>query len=98
MNEAAYQRKLIKKLKKLFPDAMFLRTDPSHLQGIPDWVILFDKFWAALEIKIDAGARVQPNQKHYVERMDEMSYAAFIHPGNEEEVLSELQQTFGSGR
>lgn len=98
MTEAQYQRKLIQKLKRMFPDAIVMKNDPLNLQGIPDILILFGEYWAALEVKVSVTAKVQPNQEHYVERMDNMSFAAFIHPGNEEEVLLELQQTFGTGR
>jgi hypothetical protein len=45
-----------------------------------------------------ASASRQPNQDYYVEQLDEMSFAAYIYPENEEEVLSALQQAFESPR
>ena len=96
MKENAYQAYLIKKLKQLFPDCVILKNDSGYIQGIPDLTILFKDRWAMLEIKISEKARLQPNQKHYVEALDKMSFAAFIHPENENEVLNELQRTFGT--
>jgi len=65
------------------------------VQGIPDILILFQDKWAMLEIKISGNASVRPNQRHYVERLGEMSFASFINPENEEEVLNDLQFAFG---
>jgi len=96
MNESAYQRKLIMKLNKLFPGCMILKNDPSYMQGVPDIIILFNDRWAMLEIKISPDASSQANQQHYIERLDRMSYAAFINPENEEDVFYDLQLTFGT--
>jgi hypothetical protein len=92
--EGEYKQKLIKKLNQMFPGCIILKADPTNLQGIPDFVILWGDNWASLEIKTSATASVQPNQKWFIEKLDEMSYAAFIYPENEEEVLSALQQAF----
>lgn len=98
MRESVYQGKLIKKLKDRFPGCEVLKNDASYIQGIPDLTILYRDKWAMLEVKASATADEQPNQGYYVEHMDGMSFAAFIHPDNEEEVLDELQQAFGSRR
>lgn len=98
MLERDYQRKLITKLKKLFPGCEIIKNDPSYRQGIPDIVIFFGKYWAMLEVKTDAKAKVQPNQMHYVRRLNDMSFAAFICPENEQEILDELQLAFGISR
>lgn len=98
MKEGAYQTKLIKKLKKLLPGAIVLKNDSGYIQGIPDLLVLWKDKWAALEVKVSADAPTQPNQPYYVEKMDDMSYAAFVHPENESEVLIGIQQAFGVGR
>lgn len=95
MREGNYQTQLIKKLNDLFPGCLVLKNDANYLQGIPDLIILYDDQWAALEVKSDA-APVRPNQRYFVERMDDMSFARFISPETEEEVLNDLQQAFNS--
>lgn len=96
MLESQFQAKLIKELKKLFPGCIVMKSDSGYLQGIPDLLILFNDKWAALECKQHAGAKKQPNQEHYVGKMDEMSFSRFICPENKEEVLHDLQQSFQS--
>lgn len=96
MRESQYQTKVIKKLEKLFPGCMILRNDPQYRQGVPDVLVLYRSTWAALEVKVALDSDLQPNQSYYVELMDDMSFAAFICPENEEDVLNELQQAFES--
>lgn len=96
--EANYQRQLIAKLKELFPGCVIQRNDPRDIQGIPDITIFWHDRWAMLEVKESASASSRPNQPYYVEQFADMSFAAFIYPENEEEVLDELQRSFGSIR
>ena len=96
MSEAAYQAKLIKKLKHIFPGCMVLKNDPQYQQGILDLTILWGDTWAMLEVKASVTARQRPNQDYFVHQLDDMSFAAFIYPENEEEVLLALQEAFSS--
>jgi len=96
VTESAYQARLIKKLKKLFPGCVVLKNDPQYLQGILDLTLLWKKYWAMLEVKVSGTAANRPNQEYYVEQLDNMSFAAFIYPENEEEVLIALQEAFAS--
>ena len=98
MLESAYQAKLIKTLKLRFPGCLVIKNDPSYRQGMPDLLVLHKDRWAALEVKASAKAKKQPNQEYYVSAMDDMSFAGFIYPENEEEVLHALQSAFGSAR
>lgn len=75
---------------------MVLKNDPNYLQGVPDLTIFWRDKWATLEVKKSVNASHQPNQDYYVEMMDHMSFSRFIYPENKEEVLYELQQSFGS--
>lgn len=95
MIEAIYQRQLMKKLNQMFPGCMILKNDPSFMQGIPDLIILFHDRWAMLELKRRPDSDRRPNQAHYIGVLNDMSFAAFIHPGNEEEVLNDLQSALG---
>lgn len=94
MRERDYQAKLIKELRLLFPGCVILKNDTDYIQGIPDLTILYRNFWAVLEVKASCDAAVQPNQDYYVGLLDNMSFAAFIYPENEEDVLNDLQQAF----
>lgn len=79
----------------MFPGCMVIKNDPNYIQGIPDLTIFFRDKWATLEVKKSAKARHQPNQDYYVDKMNNMSFSRFISPENKEEVLNELQHTFG---
>lgn len=98
MRESDYQRQLIKKLYRMFPNCYILKNDPSYQQGILDILILNGRDWAMLELKQHAKSRIRPNQEYFVELFDAMSFAAFINPSNEEDVLRGLQQAFQSSR
>lgn len=96
MTENQYQARLIKKLYAMFPGCIVLKLDSLYQQGILDLIILYGSMWASLEVKASGRSRIQANQRYFVERLDDMSFAAFIHPDNEAEVLDALQQTFES--
>lgn len=93
--ESAYQRRLIAYLSERFPDCVIIKNPAEEIQGIPDLLILFEDRWAMLEVKRSADEEVQPNQEYYVELFNRMSFASFIYPENELEVLDALQSTFG---
>lgn len=95
MLENKFQSNFIKELKKEFPGCMVLKNDSSYLQGIPDLTIFYKKHWAMLECKKNVTAHKQPNQEYYVNKMNEMSYAAFVCPENKAEVIAELKKKFG---
>lgn len=94
--ERDFQSKLIKKLKDEFEGCVVLKNDSSHIQGIPDLLVLFNDKWAMLECKRSSSASHRPNQEYYVDLLDKMSFSRFICPENEEEVLHDLEQAFRS--
>ena len=98
MVESRYQAQLIRKLKRMFPGCEILKNDSRYLQGILDLTIFWNDRWAMLEVKASENARVQPNQGYYVEKMNRMSFAAFIYPENEDEVLAAMQETLTTER
>lgn len=98
MLERRYQAVLISKLKVKLPGCMVIKNDTGYAQGLPDLMVLYKDRWAALEVKASEGAPERPNQAYYIQMMDSMSFAAFIFPENEREVLDALQQAFGVDR
>ena len=95
MKENKFQSDLIRRLKDTFPGCMIMKNDPNYRQGFPDILILYKNMWAALECKRSSDAGHQPNQDYYVNLLGDMSFAKFIYPENEEEILDELQEAFG---
>jgi hypothetical protein len=98
MNESRYLATLIKKLHLMFPGCLVIKNDPRSIQGVPDILILYRNMWAMLEVKASPTANLRPNQEHYIGILNEMSFASFINPENEEGVLNDLQYSFGLER
>lgn len=98
ITERQYQAKLIPKLRQLFPGCMILKNDSNYMQGVPDLIILYGDRWAMLEVKRSADAIFQSNQAYYVSELNHMSFAAFIYPENEDEVLNDLQRSLAPRR
>lgn len=96
MRENQYQRELIERIERLLPGALVLKNNPDHIQGIPDLLVLYADRWGALEVKTSKNAGTRPNQRHYVDLMDVMAFAAFIYPSNEKEVLDALYKSLTS--
>lgn len=90
--ERDFQSGLIADIRSILPGCIILKNDPTYIQGFPDLLVLFNRRWAALEVKRSANASHQPNQDYYIDILDRMSYASFVYPENKEEVLDELQQ------
>ena len=85
---------LLKRIKKRFPGCFVLKNDPNYLQGVPDFQISVGPKVAWLEFKKSEDATHQPNQDYYVEKMNSMSFSAFIFPENKEKVLDDLERSF----
>lgn len=94
--ERDFQPKLIREIRKRFPGCIIIKNDPTYIQGMPDLLILYEDKWAMLEVKQNEFSPHRPNQDYYIDKLNEMSFAAFIFPENYEEVLDGLQQTFES--
>jgi hypothetical protein len=92
--ESQFQKDLIDEIKQEFPGCVAIKNDSGYIQGFPDWTILYKDKWAVLEAKREKNAPKQPNQDHYVEQLNNMSFSRFVYPENKEEVLNELRKTF----
>ncbi len=98
MLESQYQATLIAELYRRFPGCLVLKNDPDYLQGIPDLLVLYKDRWAALEVKKAVDAKQQPNQEYYIRELDQMAFAMFVYPENNDEVLRKLTRYFNSRR
>lgn len=90
--ESSFQAHVIRTIRdELLPGSIVTKGNSASLQGIPDIFIVYYDKWAMLEVKRSANEIHQPNQDWYVDMLNGWSFAAFIYPENEEEVLGELQ-------
>lgn len=94
MLENRFKTKLVNELNEMFPGCIILHMNPNEIQGISDLLILYKDKWAALEGKKSADEPARPNQPYYVDKLDHMSFAAFIYPENKDEVLDDLYLHF----
>lgn len=91
--ESVFQEKVIEKIRIKYPGAVILKTDPNYIQGFPDWLILYNTYWAALETKRQKNAVRQANQGYWINYLNDMSFASFVYPENVREVFSGLHKT-----
>lgn len=96
MIESGFQSRIIKRVELIFPGCIVFKNDSR--QGFPDLLILYKTTWAALECKKSERESYRPNQKYYIDLMNDMSFAAMICPENMEAILNELQQTLSPRR
>lgn len=98
MLEGKYKTQLCERIREMLPGCTIVKNDAAYMQGIPDLTIFYKDKWAMLEVKVSPTAKRQPNQEYYVDFFDKMSFAAFIFPENEEEVLNDLQRSLQARR
>lgn len=96
--EREIQPRIIGKIKQRLPGAKVFKGDTRFQQGTPDLIILYQDRWAMLEVKRSSTATRQPNQEYFVDELNQMSYAALIHPDNEEDILDEVQRALQAER
>ena len=96
--ESSFQKKLKDEIKLRFPGSIITKLDSGDTQGIPDLLVLYKDRWAALECKKSKDEPHRPNQDYYVDKLNNMSFSAFIFPENREEVLNAMEQSLESGR
>lgn len=92
--ESKFQKELMDEIREQYPGCVILKNDSSYIQGFPDWTILYKDRWAVLEAKRERGAKKQPNQEYYVDKLDKMSFSRFVYPENKDEVLEDLARVF----
>ena len=92
--ESRFQKEFIDEVKARYPGCIALKNDSSYIQGFPDWTILHRDKWAVLEMKKERGAKKQPNQEYYVNKLNDMSFSRFVCPENKDEVLNDMDELF----
>lgn len=96
MLESKFQAQLIRRIKDEFPGCIVLKNDATYLQGVPDLSIFHNNHYAMLEVKESRAASKRPNQEYYVNKINQMSYARFVYPENEDVVMGELKELFNT--
>jgi len=92
--ESEFSLDLKDEVRRRFPGCFIIKLDSSQVQGIPDLLILWGRFWAILETKRGLRSVRQPNQEYYVDHFDRMSFSAFVHPLNYRDVLDDMERAF----
>ena len=92
--ESKFQKEFFDEAKVRYPGCIVLKNDPGYIQGFPDWTLLYEDKWAVLEMKRKQGARKQPNQEYYVDKLNKMSFSRFVFPENKDEVFEDLDIFF----
>lgn len=96
--ESRFQTQFQNDLRELFPGIIIVKVQTGYIQGFTDRLLLYGDKWAALEFKRSADEIPQVNQPYWVDRLNRLSYAAFVYPENGQEVLCDLQFTFQPSR
>lgn len=95
MRESDFQKTLIARIYEEWPQAIVLKNDSSHVQGIPDLVIFYRNKYAMLEVKKSPSATLQSNQDYYIDLFEQWgAFAAFVYPENFEYVINDLKRYF----
>jgi hypothetical protein len=98
MLESQYQAGLIVRIKSRLPGCLITKNDANYTQGLPDLTVFYKDKWAFLEVKPSEKSKERPNQRYYINQWCEQSFAAFIYPEIEDEVLMELCRHMGVNR
>lgn len=88
--ERDYQPTVIERLQREFPGGIVMKNDAGYRQGYPDLIFTYGKT-VHLETKRDESASFRPNQKYYIDLINEQGgFARSIRPENEDEVFKEI--------
>lgn len=89
--ESAFQREVIRELKRIFPGCIVMKNETGRYDGFPDLTVFIGRVWAMLEVKRSKDAAHRPNQDWWIDILNRMSFARFIYPENRAEVINELK-------
>lgn len=92
MLESKFKADTLTAIRDMLPGCIIIHGNANSVQGIPDTLILYFNQWAGLEFKKTEKSIHQPNQDIYVDMFNDWSFAAFIFPDNQREVLEQLSK------
>lgn len=92
--ESDYQSKLNARLESIFPGCIITKNDSRYIQGIPDWTIFYGNKYAMYETKKSVDEPHRPNQDYYVDLVNDIAFAMFVYPENEEEFILRIYEYF----
>jgi len=92
--ESVVQKRVIREINAMYPNAFVIKTDPTYINSFPDLLVLEGTNWASLETKREPNSPRQPNQDYYIRMLNHMSFASFIDATNYKEVLHAMARSF----
>ena len=93
-----FEKKFKERLEKEFgisKNRDIIKMNPLQCQGASDLIILVGDKNARVEVKASKDSSHRPNQDLYIDMYKQQTYASFVYPENEEQVISELHAHFG---
>ena len=91
MLEKDFQNTIAKWLRAKGCVVLKYQQNATTRASVPDLLFLKDGFWGAIEVKKSKTAKFRPGQKETVAKLNEMSWAKVVWPGeNWEETKKEL--------
>lgn len=99
MLERDFQKKFIAKLKALFPGCIILKNNAKYKDSIPDLSFFYKNRYAFFEMKKSfhdylKSLKNQPNQRYYIDKLNDWSFASYVYPENMKEVIDRLVEEF----
>ena len=79
--EAKFQSEIIKWLRSKGCVVYKLQANATTRVAQPDVLALKDGFWLAIEVKASKTAKKQPGQEERIKKLNEMSWAKIVWPG-----------------
>lgn len=95
MLESKFKTRLRNRIEKEFPGAIVMHTNPVERRGAPDLVVLYKDKWVALEGKQESKSSHRPLQDYRVEEWNKLSFARFVEPSNEQDVIDDMHAYLG---
>ena len=94
--ESNYQKRLVKKIRKMFPMCYLFVKEAKAIRGIPDLILTVNGRFIGLEVKrCESESKHRTGrtvlQRHNINKINRAGgYACFIYPENEEEVIEAI--------